>query len=200
MPDRSWQRSVWRQLPGLRQVRQRLRPTRPGRLHIRVSSASQAIRVEPASWRRGVSGATLGASPVPRQSGLIQALGLHMTKRMSHLAIFLAVICVSPEAGAVKHDIEDHYMHRDYRIHAGKRSPIYAELVRANLDGSCEFKFMQPHGEPGEDPYFRTTSRVGEGIDGGESDFVGFLLACDAATNSAVVREIDLSKPIGKPR
>ena len=105
------------------------------------------------------------------------------------------VICFGAQAGEVRFGPEDRMAYRDYLLYAGKPSPIYPELVRANRDGSCAFRLMQPHGEPGEDPYFRTIARIGEQIKEGESDFLGYLVACDASTNTATVRDFDMGRP-----
>lgn len=84
--------------------------------------------------------------------------------------------------------------HQDVIIHAGMKSSAYAELVRANPDESCEFKFYQPSDTTPEDGYFHTTAKIDEQIDEGASDYLGYLLKCDYASQTALVREFDLTK------
>ena len=88
--------------------------------------------------------------------------------------------------------VDSRLPHRDVVLTAGRKSASYAELVRVRPDGTCEFRFHQPSSGTPADGYFRTTARVGDQIDGGDSDFHGFLVAADATRQTATVREYEL--------
>jgi hypothetical protein len=85
-----------------------------------------------------------------------------------------------------------HLKYEDHSLQAKRKSPTYPELVRANADGSCDFRFYQPTSDNPADGYFKSSARPGETIDGGTSDYYGFLVSCDSKRQEAVVRDFYL--------
>ena len=86
-----------------------------------------------------------------------------------------------------------HLKHKDFVLEAGRKSPAYPELVRANRDGSCDFRLRQPGSDTSADGYYHTRARPNQQIKEGDSDFYGFLLVCDYTTQRATIRDFDLS-------
>ena len=81
---------------------------------------------------------------------------------------------------------------RDVLLSAGRKGASYAELVRVQPDGTCELRFYQASSDVAPDGYFRTSAKVGEQIDGGDSDYYGKVVSADPQHQTAVIREYKL--------
>ena len=118
------------------------------------------------------------------------------TKLLLPIALLFVASCTLAQTSPIQLGPEKSFKYQDNRIYAGKSSPVHPELVRANPDGTCEFRLEQSHGGEGDDPYFKTSARAGEQINEGESDYFGFVIECDASKNSALIRSFDLGSPL----